>query len=93
MAETRRSTTPCATCAAVARHPHLRCDDHPFSGRVPSDPVERVARALRRHFHAGGHPDDYVAPGHDRNALTCQWCWESAEIAVEAMTAPARTQS
>lgn len=47
--------------------------------------VEQVARAQRRHFHAGGHPDDYVAAGHDRDPLACQWCWESAEVAVEAL--------
>lgn len=26
----------CATCEAVDRHPHLRCEDHPFAGRGPS---------------------------------------------------------
>lgn len=33
---------PCATCEAASRHPHIRCEDHPFSGRVCSCGSEAV---------------------------------------------------
>jgi hypothetical protein len=46
-----------------------------------SDWVEIIERHQQRHFHGAG----YTAQGHDEDPSACCWCYESAEVAVEAL--------